>query len=146
MPWIFGLVGLLVGAILGIIISRIKTPQYKKHKQLQKDLDTAKFELEQQRQELTDHFAHMAEMLDTLGKDYNRLYQYMENTATEMLPGLPEQDKPFAKNRSQPPKEPELPEVSELPPKDYAKGATGLLKEEPKEVIQTEDTEKTSSS
>ena len=148
MPWIFGLVGLLVGAILGIIIARIKTPQYKKHKQMQKDLETAKFELEQQRQELADHFAQTAEMLDVLGKDYHRLCQHMEKTASEMLPDLPEQDKPFSgsSNHSQSKESQEETENNSVDtqPKDYAKGATGLLKEEPKEIILTEDVVKAS--
>ena len=32
MPWIYALVGLLIGTVLGIIISRITTPEYKKAK------------------------------------------------------------------------------------------------------------------
>ncbi len=98
MPWIFGLSGLLVGAIFGIIIARIKTPQYKKHQQMKKELETAKFELEQQRQELTDHFSQTAEMLDVLGKDYTKLYQHLAKTSSELLPNLPEQISPFLKS------------------------------------------------
>ncbi len=136
MPWIYGLIGLLVGAISGIIIARIKTPQYKKHKQMQKDLDTAKFALEQQRQELADHFAQTSEMLDSLDKTYQRLYQHMAKTATEMLPDLPEQDKPFAciEAHSQTDEAEEYTDT-EQPPKDYAKGATGLFNGETKETL-----------
>ena len=46
---------------------------------MQKELEAAKFELEQQRQELVDHFAQTAEMLDTLGKDYTKLYQHSQD-------------------------------------------------------------------
>lgn len=143
MPWIFGLSGLLVGAILGIIIARIKTPQYKKHQQMKKELDTAKFELEQQRQELTDHFSQTAEMLDVLGKDYTKLYQHLAKTSSELLPNLPEQDRPFSKmitHQDEADKE----ELS-LQPKDYAKGATGLLTPEKKEIIEAPDVVKTTS-
>ncbi|MGB5803777.1 MAG: DUF1043 family protein, partial [Vibrio anguillarum] len=80
MPWIYAIVGLLVGAVLGMVISRLTTPQYKNQKSLQKELDNAKFSLEQQRQELSDHFAQAAEILDTLGKDYTKLYQHMAKT------------------------------------------------------------------
>ncbi|MDG3089082.1 Z-ring associated protein ZapG [Vibrio hannami] len=134
MPLIYGLIGLLVGAILGIIIARIKTPQYKKHKQMQKDLEASKFALEQQRQELADHFAKSAEMLDILGKDYTKLYQHMAETSSELLPNLPVQDNPFSKKVS---KEVEKKEESEMDvqPKDYAKGATGLLEPEVKEIL-----------
>lgn len=60
-----------------MLIARLTTPQYKTQKNLQKELESAKFTLEQQRQELSDHFAQTAEMLDTLGKDYTKLYQHM---------------------------------------------------------------------
>ncbi|MGF1750316.1 MULTISPECIES: Z-ring associated protein ZapG [Vibrio] len=137
MPWIYAVVGLLVGAILGIVISRLTTPQYKKQKTIQKDLESAKFALEQQRQELSDHFAQSAEMLDTLGKDYTKLYQHMAKTSAELLPNLPEQDNPFVKKVAE--HNVESPVHSDLDeqPKDYANGATGLLREEQKQVIES---------
>jgi len=129
-------VGLLVGTIVGVVISRLTTPEYKKQKSVQKELESAKFELEQQRQELVDHFAQTAEMLDTLGKDYTKLYQHLAKTSSELLPNLPEQDNPFDKKTamaSEQIKE-DQPNVNEQP-KDYANGATGLLKDQEKEVI-----------
>ncbi|WP_348224975.1 Z-ring associated protein ZapG [Vibrio parahaemolyticus] len=140
MPWIYAIVGLLVGTIVGVVISRLTTPEYKKQKSVQKELEAAKFELEQQRQELVDHFAQTAEMLDTLGKDYTKLYQHMAKTSSELLPYLPEQDNPFDKKTamsSEQIKE-DQPEVNEQP-KDYANGATGLLKDQEKEIINAPD-------
>ncbi|APC86266.1 Z-ring associated protein ZapG [Vibrio parahaemolyticus] len=140
MPWIYAIVGLLVGTIVGVVISRLTTPEYKKQKSVQKELEAAKFELEQQRQELVDHFAQTAEMLDTLGKDYTKLYQHMVKTSSELLPNLPEQDNPFDKKTamsSEQIKE-DQPEVNEQP-KDYANGATGLLKDQEKEIINAPD-------
>lgn len=136
MPWIYAIVGLLVGTIVGVIISRLTTPEYKKQKSVQKELEAAKFELEQQRQELVDHFAQTAEMLDTLGKDYTKLYQHMAKTSSELLPNLPEQDNPFDKKTamSSDQIEEDQPNVNEQP-KDYANGATGLLKDQEKEII-----------
>ncbi len=140
MPWIYAIVGLLVGTIVGVVISRLTTPEYKKQKSVQKELEAAKFELEQQRQELVDHFAQTAEMLDTLGKDYTKLYQHMAKTSSELLPNLPEQDKPLDNKTamsSEQIKE-DQPEVNEQP-KDYANGATGLLKDQEKEIINAPD-------
>ncbi|AYF16371.1 TPA: Z-ring associated protein ZapG [Vibrio parahaemolyticus] len=140
MPWIYAIVGLLVGTIVGVVISRLTTPEYKKQKSVQKELEAAKFELEQQRQELVDHFAQTAEMLDTLGKDYTKLYQHMAKTSSELLPNLPEQDNPFDKKTamsSEQIKE-DQPEVNEQP-KDYANGATGLLTDQEKEIINAPD-------
>ena len=129
-----------VNASLSVVISRLTTPEYKKQKSVQKELEAAKFELEQQRQELVDHFAQTAEMLDTLGKDYTKLYQHMAKTSSELLPNLPEQDNPFDKKTamsSEQIKE-DQPEVNEQP-KDYANGATGLLKDQEKEIINAPD-------
>ena len=136
MPWIYAIVGLLVGTIVGVVISRLTTPEYKKQKSVQKELEAAKFELEQQRQELVDHFAQTAEMLDTLGKDYTKLYQHMAKTSSELLPNLPELDNPFDKKTamSTESSEEDQSDVSEQP-KDYANGATGLLKDQEKEII-----------
>ena len=135
MPWIYAVVGLLVGAILGIVISRIKTPQYKKHQQMKSELATTKFELEQQRQELTDHFSTTAELLDVLGKDYTKLYKHIATTSSELLANLPVQDQPFDKKLAKV-KENTTDTTEESQPKDYAKGATGLLTPEKKEIIE----------
>ncbi|WP_253658690.1 MULTISPECIES: Z-ring associated protein ZapG [unclassified Vibrio] len=136
MPWIYAIVGLLVGTIVGVVISRLTTPEYKKQKSVQKELEAAKFELEQQRQELVDHFAQTAEMLNTLGKDYTKLYQHMAKTSSELLPNLPEQDNPFDKKTAMSSEAiaEDQPEFNEQP-KDYANGATGLLKDQEKEII-----------
>ncbi len=141
MPWIYAIVGLLVGLVAGIVISRLTTPQYKAQKSLKKDLDTAKYALEQQRQELSDHFAQAAEMLDTLGKDYTKLYQHMSKTSIELLPNIPEQDNPFIKQIAQQ-KADEAPNTKsalEQAPKDYAKGATGLFKGEEKAILRSSE-------
>ncbi|WP_394244038.1 Z-ring associated protein ZapG [Vibrio astriarenae] len=147
MPWIYAIVGLLIGALIGYFVARFTAPDAKKQKHLQKDLESAQFTLEQQRQELSDHFAQTAILLDTIGKDYTKLYQHMAETSRELLPQLPEQDNPFTKLASKPEttekssisrddiKEEQPTSNSEQAPKDYANGATGLLKEEEKEII-----------
>lgn len=135
MPWIFALVGLIVGIVIGVLITRLTTPDYKKHKVIQKNLDAAKFELEQKRQDIADHFAQTAEMLDTLGKDYTKLYQHMESTSAEMLSHLPDQDNPFSKktalqNVEQQPSKPSDADNTGLAPKDYVSGSSGQLTED----------------
>lgn len=141
MPWIYAIIGLFAGIVIGIIISRITTPQYQKQKELQKELETSKFELEQQRQDLNDHFSETASMLDNLGKEYRKLYEHMAKTSNDLLPNLPEQDNPFA-NRIET-KQPETEEV-DAQPKDYANGATGMLKEEEKVILKAPEAVKAS--
>lgn len=139
MPWIYAVVGLIVGMVVGVVIARLTADNYKNQKSLQKELDNAKFAMDQQRQELADHFAQTAEMLDTLGKDYTKLYQHMAKTATELQPNLPEQDNPFMKKMAQHKDHEPKQELVEQPPKDYAQGATGLLKNEPKTILRSSD-------
>lgn len=140
MPWIYAVAGLLVGTIVGVVVSRLTTPGYKKQKSVQKELESAKFELEQQRQDLVDHFAQTAEMLDTLGKDYTKLYQHMAKTSSELLPNLPEQDNPFDKKTAMSSEQIEEDQAdANEQPKDYASGATGLLKDQEKEIINAPD-------
>lgn len=141
MPWIYAIIGLFAGIVIGIIISRITTPQYQKQKELQKELETSKFELEQQRQDLNDHFSETASMLDNLGKEYRKLYEHMAKTSNDLLPNLPEQDNPFA-NRIET-KQPET-EEADAQPKDYANGATGMLKEEEKVILKAPEAVKAS--
>lgn len=139
MPWIYAIAGLLVGIVVGMLIARVTTPQYKTQKKLQKELESTKFTLEQQRQELSDHFAQTAEMLDGLGKDYSKICQHMAKTASDLIPNLPEQDNPFNKLAAQSKEESKPSEEWDQPPKDYALGATGLLRNEEKAIIRSAD-------
>ncbi|GEA60344.1 Z-ring associated protein ZapG [Vibrio comitans] len=135
MPWIYAIIGLFAGIIIGVIISRITTPQYQKQKDLQKELETSKFELEQQRQDLNDHFSESAQILDNIGKEYRKLYEHMASTSNELLPNLPAQDNPFAERLEVKEGRSDTSASNDEPPKDYANGATGMLKEEQKEIL-----------
>ncbi|SJL82112.1 Z-ring associated protein ZapG [Vibrio palustris] len=142
MPWIYAIVGLLIGIVVGIIITRLTTPQYKSQKSLHNELQHANYELEQQRQEFADHLSQSADLLDTLGKDYTKIYQHMAKTSAELLAHLPEQDNPFDKLVSQEKPDNTDKNTSEddsLPPKDYASGATGLLKGEEKQFLDSSE-------
>lgn len=138
MPWMYAIVGLLVGLVVGVVVSRLTTPEYKKQKNIKKELDAAKYELEQQRQELIDHFSQTAELLDTLGKDYSKLYQHMAKTSSELLPNLPAQDNPFDKLPLAAKENEDNPSAADAlteQPKDYANGATGLFNDQKKVIL-----------
>lgn len=146
MDYLYAVVGLIIGIIIGIVIARLMTPEYKKHKKIQKELESTKFELEQRSQELADHFANSAQLLDTLGKDYTKLYQHMAQSSADLLSNQPNQDNPFitqqAKDASE--EQPKSDEVTDIQPKDYAKGATGLLKDKPHPTTNVPPTNKAS--
>ena len=137
MAWKYALIGLAVGITIGFMISRFTVPGIKHQKSLKQDLEKSKYELEQYRQELVDHFATSATMLEALAKDFNKMYDHMASTSKELMPNLPEQDNPFSARLGEMTLSPELnkkvahvkDEISKQP-KDYANGATGLLKDE----------------
>jgi len=150
MAWTYALIGLAVGITIGFLISRFTVPGVKQQKSLKKDLEKSKYELEQYRQELIDHFATSATMLEALAKDFNKMYDHMASTSKELMPNLPEQDNPFTARLNSMTLSPELnkkvahiKEETNNPPKDYANGATGLLNDQPVNDIEEPKAEKT---
>ncbi|MGF1685839.1 DUF1043 family protein [Photobacterium japonica] len=133
MAWIYALLVFLAGAIVGAFATRLNNKGLKQQKELKKELDKSKYELEQFRQELVDHFAQSSELLDNIAKDYSKLYEHMAKTSTELMPNLPDQDNPFARRIStleavkgnQAAKD-----SSQDQPRDYANGATGLFNDQ----------------
>ncbi|WP_434358347.1 Z-ring associated protein ZapG [Parasalinivibrio latis] len=126
MAWINGLVLVAVGIVVGFLLARITRKNADNAKALQKELDKTKYELEQYRQDLVDHFAQSAKLLESISKDYAKLHQHMAKTSSDLMPDLPEQDNPFTK----PVPELIVAEAPQEPPRDYSEGATGLLKGE----------------
>ena len=149
MVWTYALIGLAVGIIIGFLICRVTVPGIKHQKSLKQDLEKSKYELEQYRQELVDHFATSATMLEALAKDFNKMYDHMASTSKELMPNLPEQDNPFSARLDEMTLSPELnkkvahiKEEIDSQPKDYANGASGLLKDEPLSDISASKEEK----
>ena len=137
MAWIYALVGLAAGIIIGLLISRITVPGIKQQKSLKQDLEKSKYELEQYRQELVDHFATSATMLEALAKDFNKMYDHMASTSKELMPNQPKQDNPFSSRLDEMTLPPELnKKVAHIKaeidkqPKDYANDAAGLLNDD----------------
>ena len=132
MAWIYALLVFLAGAIVGAFATRLNNKGLKQQKELKKELDKSKYELEQFRQELVDHFAQSSELLDNIAKDYSKLYEHMAKTSTELMPNLPDQDNPFSRRISslEAVKTHHADTASQDQPRDYANGASGLLKDQ----------------
>ena len=135
MAWIYALLLFAAGAIAGAFAARLGNKSLKQQKELKKDLDKSRYELEQYRQELVDHFARSSELLDNIAKDYSKLYEHMAKTSTELMPNLPAQDNPFSRRISTLVPVEEGAEVQDQP-RDYANVATGLLKDEPEKIVE----------
>ena len=138
MAWIYALLIFIAGAIVGAFATRLSNKGLKQQKELKKELDKSKYELEQFRQELVDHFAQSSELLDNIAKDYSKLYEHMAKTSTELMPNLPEQDNPFARRISTLEAVKDAKESQDEQPRDYANGATGLLKDQKPESVTEE--------
>ena len=131
----------LAGILIGALAVRLTNKSVKQQKTLKKELDKSKYELEQFRQELVDHFARSADLLDNVAKDYSKLYEHMAKTSTELMPNLPAQDNPFAKRITSletVKDDAKEDESVEQAPRDYANGATGLFNGENSAVTEEE--------
>ena len=131
----------LAGILIGALAVRLTNKSVKQQKTLKKELDKSKYELEQFRQELVDHFARSADLLDSVAKDYSKLYEHMAKTSTELMPNLPAQDNPFAKRITSletVKDDAKEDESVEQAPRDYANGATGLFNGENTAVTEEE--------
>ncbi|WP_299019168.1 Z-ring associated protein ZapG [uncultured Photobacterium sp.] len=137
MTWVYALLIFVAGAIAGAFAARLGNQSLKQQKELKKDLDKSKYELEQFRQELVDHFASSSELLDNIAKDYSKLYEHMAKTSAELMPNLPEQDNPFARRISTLETVQSSSSTLQEQPRDYANGASGLLKNETEQVEET---------
>lgn len=132
MAWINSLIFVVIGIAIGFFIARLTARNLKQQKDLKKELDKSRYELEQYRQELVDHFAQSAELLDNISRDYSKLYQHMAKTSGELMPNLPDQDNPFANRISQLSEVKEPQDDAQSPPRDYSEGSSGTLKNESK--------------
>ncbi|AKH90064.1 MULTISPECIES: Z-ring associated protein ZapG [Edwardsiella] len=125
MTWEYALIGLVVGLIIGALAMRFGNRKLRQQQALQDELEKSKTDLDQYRQELVNHFARSAELLDNMAKDYRQLYQHMATSSNNLLPDMPAHDNPFryrlteADNDQAP---------VEIPPRDYSEGASGLLR------------------
>ncbi|PCS23346.1 Z-ring associated protein ZapG [Candidatus Enterovibrio escicola] len=127
MTWINSLVFMIIGMVIGFLVSRLTICSNSHQKGLRKELEKSRYELEQYRQELVDHFAQSANLLDNIYRDYSRLYQHLATTTAELMPNLPEQDNPFAKRVSKLSDISIEQKVPQEPPRDYSDKSTGIL-------------------
>ncbi len=89
MTWEYGLIGLVVGIIVGAVAMRFGNKKLREQRSMQYELEKSKAELADYRQELTNHFAQSAELLDNMARDYRQLYQHMAKGSNDLLPNLP---------------------------------------------------------
>lgn len=95
MIWINYLITLVLGAVIGFAVANYRNKKTMSTKDLSKELTKTRYELEQHKQELVEHFSRTAALMDTLNKDQAKLSQYMNKSFPKFIPDLPQQDNPF---------------------------------------------------
>ena len=125
MIWFVGILSVVVGFLAGWAFSRTSNSGVAKAT-VEKALEATQFELEQYKQEVSDHFAATAELLEQANDNYRKLCNQLTDSAHALLD---------EKSRA------ELPELSALEqfgkrvvneddwqqPKDYSGSPSGLI-------------------
>ncbi|CDG86427.1 DUF1043 family protein [Xenorhabdus bovienii] len=127
MTWEYALIGLVIGFIVGALAVRFGSSKLRQQNAAQAELEKNRAELEEYRKELVSHFAHSAELLDNMARDYRQLYQHMAKSSNELMPNMPIQDNPFNYRLTE--SEADKSKVTaNMPPRDYSEGASGLFR------------------
>jgi len=117
---IIAVVALVIGIIIGTIINRTVSPQASKSRALESRLQDSEQKLTEYQQEVTEHFADTAKLVNNLTQSYKDVHEHLANNALrlanvdisrQLLSSSPED----GTNNEEPTGE-ELPE----PPKDWA--------------------------
>ncbi|PHM65311.1 cytochrome D ubiquinol oxidase subunit III [Xenorhabdus stockiae] len=127
MTWEYALIGLIVGFIIGALAVRFGSRKLRQQNAAQAELEKNRAELEEYRKELVSHFARSAELLDNMARDYRQLYQHMAKSSSELMPDMPMQENPF-NYRLNESKNDTNQIVTDVPPRDYSEGSSGLLR------------------
>lgn len=125
MAWINALILVVIGIFIGLLMAWLIMRDNAQHKDLKKALEKSQNELEQYRQELSEHFTQSAHLLDGISRDYNKLYQHMAKTSAELMQHQPEHDNPFAKKLNYLPKPVENPQHKKDQHRDFSPKASG---------------------
>ncbi|MGV7962993.1 Z-ring associated protein ZapG [Photorhabdus tasmaniensis] len=127
MTWEYALIGLVVGFVIGALVMRFGNTKLRQQGALQTELENNRSELEEYRKELVGHFAHSAELLDNMARDYRQLYQHMAKSSHELMPNMPVQENPFNYRLTESEADNDQAPVK-MPPRDYSDGASGLFR------------------
>lgn len=129
MTWEYALIGLGIGIIIGGLAVRYGNRKLRDQRHTQYELEKAKAELADYREELSNHFARSAELLDNMARDYRQLYQHMAKGSNDLLPKLPGEKNPFSFQITV--TEADNDQAPVQMPRDYSDcGASGLLRGE----------------
>lgn len=127
--WQSGLIGLCVGVVIGYLLLRLTKGSVKKQIKTETELEQVKTQLNNQKQQLEQHFAESAELLKNLAQDYQKLYVHLANSSTALLPELAQKEL-FTPNLLTNETVSTAVNSEDGQPRDYSEGSSGILKAE----------------
>lgn len=107
--WIF-IIGGIVGALIGFVISRITSGTKQKAAQ-QKELDDTKAELENYKSQVSNHFNNSAQLMGQVASSYQALYSHMAGQSEALLSDTDSDALPFPQLKTALEKKREEPQV-----------------------------------
>ncbi|SHI06166.1 YhcB family protein [Ferrimonas marina] len=130
MTWAPSLIFLFIGIGIGYLIHWRFKGNGEDNRALQRELTQAKFELDQQRQEVADYFEQSRELMSQLSSSLDKANRFWNDSAKGMLGDG--QLTPLPANQPKLEDKGDGDSVESLPPKDYVKGSHGIISESPK--------------
>lgn len=126
MTWEYGIIGLVVGLVMGAVAMRFGSSKLRDQHAVQYELEKTRAELQDNKQELSNHFAKSAELLDEMTNSYRELYQHMAQSSQNLLPEEPAVREAFQHRLTGAAKHQDADTIQM--PRDYSENASGLLR------------------
>lgn len=126
MTWEYGIIGLVVGLFIGALLMRFGSKKLREQHAVQYELEKTRAELQDHKQELSNHFAKSAELLNEMTNSYRELYQHMAQSSQHLLPEEPAVQEAFQHRLTE--NSHNLDAESVQMPRDYSENASGLLR------------------
>lgn len=79
------IIGLILGMVIGIMLTYVFSPKSLKYNQMKRDLDLIKRKLINQKRLIVKHFFHSAEILDNMAKEFCQHHQMMKENSNQLI-------------------------------------------------------------
>lgn len=78
------LVTFIIGCVLGAVLTRVLSPQEQKARSLESKLQDSEHKLSEYQQEVTEHFAQTAQLVNTLTQSYRDVHEHLSSDALKL--------------------------------------------------------------
>ncbi|WP_026957952.1 YhcB family protein [Aliagarivorans taiwanensis] len=121
---------LLIGVAIGYFVSRLFGKSSVSERSITQELDQNRKELDSYKQQVQEHFATSAQLLEDMAKQYQSIYEHMANQSKSLIGDDEAQHPLFVEYQQKLELEDtEEEESGDAQPKDYANQPSGLFKE-----------------